>query len=169
MNTDFIETDRGTILSNGCEYFPASVLSKLLEMSRAGVYKAAARGDWPVIKAPGRGAKNGVQYFLVPDKILREINEILDGGKKAVASDNHSSGKTTVLTLKSNEYHPNGDTIDPLLMHHVMVAVDTMLTKNDMVINPAKKADLVFLIHDCCKATGVVTEEIVGRFIKLTG
>jgi phage repressor protein C with HTH and peptisase S24 domain len=76
MIAEWVETDRGTILSNGAEYFPASVLAKLLHMSRAGVYKIAIREGWPVIHAPGRGAKDGVQYFRVPDKILLEINEL---------------------------------------------------------------------------------------------
>lgn len=88
MTAEWVETDRGTILSNGAEYFPASVLAKLLHMSRAGVYKIAIREDWPVIHAPGRGAKDGVQYFRVPDKILLEIN---GSHKKTIDYEKHST------------------------------------------------------------------------------
>ena len=81
----------------------------------------------------------------------------------------YPASKATALTLKSPEQHSYAAAIDPLLMHHVMIAVDEMLKKHGKVIDSKKKADLVFLIHDCCKATGGLDEAIVERFINVAG
>lgn len=81
MISDYIETERGTILHNGREYFSATWLAELhiptFAKTRAGVYKTAARENWPEIHVPGRGAKDGVKYFLVPEKLLQKINSIM--------------------------------------------------------------------------------------------
>lgn len=73
-NSEYVESERGTIISNDGEYFPASFLANLksdkLPNSRAGIYKAAERLGWPCIKVPGKGAKDGVRYFLVPKEYL---------------------------------------------------------------------------------------------------
>lgn len=170
MNADWVESDRGTILCDGIEYFPASLLSKILNMSRAGIYKLAEREGWPLIKVPGRGAKDGVQHFCVSERILAEINLILDGGKQAITSRTYPiSDKATALKLKSPENVFNPSDFDPLLMHHVIVAVEKMLKKHGKTIDPEKKADLFFLIHDCCKAAGGMDDSIVERFVSVAG
>ncbi|WP_052494018.1 S24 family peptidase [Nitrosospira sp. NpAV] len=75
-----VDTSRGTILSKEGEYFPATMLAELkipgLPKSRAGIYKTATREAWPLIHRPGKGAKDGVKFFLVPQSILDKINEI---------------------------------------------------------------------------------------------
>ena len=77
--------------------------------------------------------------------------------------------KATELNLKSPEPRFDPDSFDPLLMHHVIVSVEGILIKHGKVIDPKKKADLFFLIHDCCKAAGVVDEAIVERFVGVAG
>lgn len=73
-NSEYVESEHGTILTNDGEYYPASFLANLksdkLPNSRAGIYKAAERLGWPCIKVPGKGAKDGVRYFLVPKEYL---------------------------------------------------------------------------------------------------
>lgn len=78
------------------------------------------------------------------------------------------SDKATALKLKSPE-HGFNDGFDPLLMHHVIVAVEKMLKKHGKTIDPEKKADLFFLIHDCCKAAGGMDDSIVERFVSVAG
>lgn len=79
------------------------------------------------------------------------------------------SDKATALKLKSPENGFKPDDFDPLLMHHVIVAVEKMLKKHGKIIDPEKKADLFFLIHDCCKAAGGMDDSIVERFVSVAG
>ena len=79
------------------------------------------------------------------------------------------SDKATALTLKSPEARFAQDGFDPLLMHHVITAVEKLLKKHGKEIDPDKKADLFFLIHDCCKAAGGLDDAIVERFINVAG
>lgn len=79
------------------------------------------------------------------------------------------SDKATALKLKSPENVFNPSDFDPLLMHHVIVAVEKMLKKHGKTIDPEKKADLFFLIHDCCKAAGGMDDSIVERFVSVAG
>lgn len=90
-------------------------------------------------------------------------------GPPPAISKPYPVGKAMALTLKTPEHPPYGETLDPLLMHHVMIVVDEMLKKHGKVIDSKKKADLVFLIHDCCKAAGGMDESIVERFVSVTG
>lgn len=80
--SEYVESERGTIITNDGEYFPASFLANLksdkLPNSRAGIYKAADRLGWPCIKIPGKGAKDGVRYFLVPKEYLVSTNPLAD-------------------------------------------------------------------------------------------
>ena len=80
MISNFVKTERGTILFDGKEYFSATWLAELhipgFSGSRAGVYKVAVREEWPEIHIPGRGSKNGVKHFLVPQTLLDKINKL---------------------------------------------------------------------------------------------
>lgn len=142
--------------------------------------KARSLG-WESREIECRGGKKGyMSQFQPPDNVLEVIQSFLKENpdfftkaKSGVKDKSHSKpypvSKATALTLKSPEHHPLGDYLDPLLMHHVMVAVDEMLKKHGKVIDSRKKADLVFLIHDCCKAAGGMDEAIVERFVSVTG
>lgn len=107
-----VETGRGTILSKDGEYFPATMLAELnipgLPKTRAGIYKVAARDGWPFIHRPGRGAKDGVRYFLVPKDILEKINLITlnsDRGEECPTKPLVSEdGKHKSLILKGAGY-----------------------------------------------------------------
>lgn len=76
-NDQYTETEKGSIITSDGEYFSATFLAelknKVLPNSRAGIYKMAERLGWPYINKPGRGAKDGVKYFLVPTEYLSEI------------------------------------------------------------------------------------------------
>lgn len=80
MIKDFEETEFGTILHNGSEYFSASYLASLniskFPTSRAGVYKKAALEGWITIHVAGKGARDGVRHFLIPEYLLEKIETI---------------------------------------------------------------------------------------------
>ncbi len=75
----------------------------------------------------------------------------------------------TALKLKAPEAQFAQDGFDPLLMHHVITTVEKLLKKHGKEIDPDKKADLFFLIHDCCKAAGGMDKAIVERFVNVAG
>lgn len=81
MIKDFEETEFGTILHNGSEYFSASYLASLniskFPTSRAGVYKKAALEGWITIHVAGKGARDGVK------RIQRKLN-----GSFVIMTDN---------------------------------------------------------------------------------
>lgn len=68
--TDKLSTDDGRIMLADGEYFSASAIAALnlkgMPKSRAGVYKRAEKEGWPFVLQKGRGAKDGVKYFLLP-------------------------------------------------------------------------------------------------------
>lgn len=72
-----VKTSYGAYSLNGELYFPASLLASFklngFPKSRAGVYKLADREGWPSINVPGKGAKDGVLCFKVPDALLDKI------------------------------------------------------------------------------------------------
>lgn len=109
----------------------------------------------------------------VIQSFLKENPDFFTKAKGEAKDKPHSKpypvSKATTLTLKSSGLPPYADAIDPLLMHHVMIAVDEMLKKHGKAIDSKKKADLVFLIHDCCKAAGGMDDAIVERFVSVTG
>ncbi len=79
MSSELMEDERGIICSPEGTYYSASRLAELkipgLPKTRAGIYKTAAREGWPQINRPGKGAKEGVKFFLVPKKVIDKINE----------------------------------------------------------------------------------------------
>lgn len=136
---------------------------------------------WESREVECRGGRKGyMSQFQPPDDVLQAIQSFLkntpdffikakDKSQDKPHLKPYPVSKATTLTLKSPDHPPYVDAIDPLLMHHVMVAVDEMLKKRGKVIDSKKKADLVFLIHDCCKAAGGMDEAIVERFVSVTG
>lgn len=72
--TGELSTDGGMIILEDGEYFSASAIAALnlkgMPKSRAGVYKRAKKEGWPFVLQRGRGAKDGVKYFLLPSKSL---------------------------------------------------------------------------------------------------
>lgn len=102
MISNFVKTERGTILFDGKEYFSATWLAELhipgFSGSRAGVYKVAVREEWPEIHIPGRGSKNGVKHFLVPQTLLDKINKL------APASKHYSASISKPLTTGSGQH-----------------------------------------------------------------
>lgn len=72
MVSDFVETERGSVVCNGKEYFPASKIAEILKVSRTAIYKRAAKEKWLDIRIPGKGARDGVRYYLVPMRMLEE-------------------------------------------------------------------------------------------------
>lgn len=91
------------------------------------------------------------------------------GPPPTVSKPYPTGDNTTALKLKSPDAAFDAGNFDPLLMHHVIVSVEKMLKKHGKEIDPVKKADLFFLIHDCCKAAGGMDESIVERFVSVTG
>lgn len=141
----------------------------------------AKRLGWGSREVPCKGGKRGyMTEFIPPDNVLSAIHAFLkenpdffsenkaDTGEQKPIKHYDKSDKATALKLKSPE-HAFNEGFDPLLMHHVIVAVEKMLKKHGKTIDPEKKADLFFLIHDCCKAAGGMDEAIVERFVNVAG
>lgn len=80
MIATFIKTERGSVLSDGKEYFPASKIAEMLNVTRAAVYKKADKEKWPEIRVPGKGARGGVMHYLVPRKMLTKYSSNQDHG-----------------------------------------------------------------------------------------
>ena len=62
----------GLAVTEEGNYYSATALSALgghFPGSRAGVYKMADREAWEYINLPGKGAKEGVKYFKLPDEL----------------------------------------------------------------------------------------------------
>lgn len=74
-----MESERGMIVSKEGTYYSATKLAELkvpgLPTTRAGIYKTAAREGWPQINRPGKGAKEGVKFFLVPKQVIDKLTE----------------------------------------------------------------------------------------------
>ncbi|MBX9917196.1 MAG: hypothetical protein K2Y07_08180 [Nitrosomonas sp.] len=142
----------------------------------------AKRLGWDAREVPCKGGRRGyMTEFMPPDNVLGSIHAFLKenpGFFSEVKTDTDTikstkhyekSDKATALKLKSPEHGFKPCDFDPLLMHHVIVAVERMLKKHGKTIDPEKKADLFFLIHDCCKAAGGMDDSIVERFVSVAG
>lgn len=144
--------------------------------------EAAQKHGWANRRVLGKGGKGGLKTEYKPsDDVLDAIHVFLksnpdffsndktnDGATKAI-KHYEKSDKATALKLKTPDAAFDAGNFDPLLMHHVIVSVEKMLKKHGKEIDPVKKADLFFLIHDCCKAAGGMDESIVERFVSVTG
>ncbi|MCE7915845.1 MAG: S24 family peptidase [Nitrosomonas sp. PRO4] len=100
MNSNFEKTERGSVLNNGKEYFSASAIAQLLHVTRAAVYKKAAKQKWPEIRVPGKGGRNGVIYFLVPKRLMDQE----DRNQNVIYSNNYQSNTAKPLTTGSMEH-----------------------------------------------------------------
>lgn len=136
---------------------------------------------WESREIECRGGKKGyMSQFQPPDDVLEVIQSFLKENpdfftktKGLVKDKPHSKpypvSKATALTLKSPEPAHIVTVIDTQTMIFVMVAVDSLIAKKGINIDPVKKAELILLIYDYCKGTGVCNEEIVAKFLKLAG
>lgn len=142
----------------------------------------AKRLAWGSREVPCKGGRRGYMLeFIPPDNVLRDIHAFLKENPDFFSEDKPNtstlktikhydkSDKATALKLKAPEARFAQDGFDPLLMHHVITAVEKLLKKHGKEIDPDKKADLIFLIHDCCKAAGGMDDAIVERFINVAG
>lgn len=57
-------------------YYSASAIAAMsikgFPKTRAGVYKRAEKEGWPVLHQAGRGARDGVQYFKLPEGVVKD-------------------------------------------------------------------------------------------------
>lgn len=103
------KTSIGSVILDGLEYFPATVLAKMnlagLAGSRVGIYNMADREGWSYITAPGRGKKDGVRYYRVPDY----VHVLIDGWRegKNLAFDT-VFGNTSIEDTVSSDSEHNG-------------------------------------------------------------
>lgn len=108
MITEFVPDGSGVILHNGKKYFSASYLAKCnipkFPKSRAGVYKRAFSEKWESINIPGKGARDGVKYYLIPAFLQQQI---IDNKKKEASAYpttvniNHS-----ITDMRVNDFVP---------------------------------------------------------------
>ncbi len=138
---------------------------------------------WKSREIECRGGKKGyMSQFQPPADVLEAIQSFLkenpDFFTKAKAdvkdkpySKPYPVSKATALTLKSPEPAHIVTVIDTQTMIFVMVSVDALITKKGINIDPdpVKKAELILLIYDYCKGTGICNEDIVAKFLKLAG
>jgi phage repressor protein C with HTH and peptisase S24 domain len=98
------KTKHGSVIFDGKEWWPASEIAKLPGMpgSRAGIYKMAERQKWPFIAVPGKGSKDGVQHFLLPNEISRKQESAQSADDSAVVI--HYSTDTN-LEQDENSFH----------------------------------------------------------------
>lgn len=142
--------------------------------------KARSLG-WESREVECRGGKKGyMSQFQPPDNVLEVIQSFLeenpdfftkakDEAKDKPHSKPYPVSKATALTLKSPEPAHIVTVIDTQTMIFVMVSVDSLITKKGINIDPVKKAELILLIYDYCKGTGICNEDIVAKFLKLAG
>ncbi len=146
---------------------------------RAG--ESARKLGWLNRQVRGKGGRGGKRTeFQPPNDVLEVIQSFLKENPdfftkaKGEAKDKpHSKpypvSKATALTLKSPEPAHIVTVIDTQTMIFVMVSVDSLITKKGINIDPVKKAELILLIYDYCKGTGMCNEDIVAKFLKLAG
>lgn len=100
------EIANGIAITDDGEYYSATALASLqmngLPNSRAGIYKKAEREKWAQINIPGKGAKDGVAYFKVPEDLLMTNENMVFDVHSNKASSNIS------LNQKSNKYGEEG-------------------------------------------------------------
>lgn len=104
-------TPKGTYIQDGAEYYPAALLASLnipgLPKTRQGIYRLADREGWPFINVPGKGAKDGVRYFLVPDSYF-------DDAAAPLEPEHYTSEFTEVLgERRAAERRKNYETAIP--------------------------------------------------------
>lgn len=72
MPDELLPQNDGRVETPDGVFYSATAIAAMnitgLPKSRAGVYKKAERDGWPVIFQPGRGARDGVQFFKLPDQ-----------------------------------------------------------------------------------------------------
>lgn len=91
-------------------YYSASAIAAMsikgFPKTRAGVYKRADKEGWPVLHQAGRGARDGVRYFKLPDGVI--TNDYAKSDSQPVKTEpvkayTTGSGVSTAL-LANSEY-----------------------------------------------------------------
>ena len=146
---------------------------------RAG--ERARKLGWLDRQVRGKGGRGGKRTeFQPPLVILKVIQSFLKDNPDFFTKSNGDSknnprskpypvSKATTLTLRSSEPSHVVTVIDTQTMIFVMVSVDSLIAKKGLNIDPVKKAELVLLIYDYCKGTGICNEEIVSKFLNVAG
>lgn len=84
----------GSVIYEYLEYFPASLLAKMnlggLPGSRVGIYDLADKEKWEYILVPGKGKKDGVRYYRVPDYVHVLIDYYRESLKRSFDNKNAS-------------------------------------------------------------------------------
>lgn len=152
-----------------------------LPKSTRGALGRAKDKHWDNRIVQGKGGKGGLKTeYKLPQEVMKVVQMFLNENPDFFTHDNkegedkpHSKpypvSKATILTLKSPEPSHIVTVIDTQTMIFVMVSVDSLITKKGINIDPVKKAELILLIYDYCKGTGICNEEIVAKFLKLAG
>lgn len=78
-------TALGSVIYEYLEYFPATLLANMnldgLPGSRVGIYDLADKEKWEYILVPGKGKKDGVRYYRVPDYVHALIDSWRENSK----------------------------------------------------------------------------------------
>lgn len=138
MISNFVKTERGSVLSDGEEYFPASKIAEILKVSRTAVYKKATKERWPEIRIPGKGARNGVAHYLVPRKIL--INEHAIDSKQYPGSTTTThlvtgTEKHTGLIAQTNSINGNGVNNYVTLPKYALQTMPDLIIRSEQVVD----------------------------------
>ena len=85
MSTELLP-EKGVIEAADGVYYSASAIAAMsikgFPKTRAGVYKRAEKEGWPVLHHAGRGARDGVQYFKLPEGIVRGVQSASAGADR---------------------------------------------------------------------------------------
>lgn len=132
--------ENGKIVTAAGEYFSASAIAALnikgMPKTRAGVYKRAEKEGWPVMFQKGRGARDGVRYFLLPWNPLADVayksSPVIplstgSGVSHGLAANNHP--RTDASFVEIAEYVTPGLEQEPYEKAVVRVRVDVRLLR----------------------------------------
>lgn len=166
-------TDVGVIY-NHLEYFSASGIAKLnlsgVPKSRIGIYKLADRECWQFILVDGKGRKDGVKHYRVPDYIHLLIIDAREAYKYISGDINDENRK---LNQDSKPYESQAvelrETVDVnmALLEVAVLVVHRYYASEGVVVAPERMAKLIVAIYKYAAAKGSATPEELDQFLNL--
>lgn len=163
-----------SVIYDGLEYFSASGIAGLallgVPKSRIGIYKLAEREGWQYILVAGKGRKDGVKYFRVPDYLhiliidARESYKYQPVGDEKKISELKTDRRVSQATFKEAQSVAD---VDYDLLEAAELAVHEFMEEEGFVQPPARVAKLVVAIYRYAVAEGVIKPASLKSFLKL--
>lgn len=161
-------SSKGSVIHDYLEYFSASFLAKMnlpgLPGSRAGIYNTANREGWKFIVVPGKGKKDGVRYYRVPDYVHALIIE----WREAIKRVEHDKCIEQARVF-GDVFGPAAPVRQPVQkeppdMARLRLAIETVeegLAVTHRTMKPADKAELVLAVYDLFGESDANKESVV--------